>query len=66
VINEYASFFKAVEGEGNYGGSEGVQWVVFERAGVKRAFANVYKDSSYFLELHGYDGRAIWGGLTDR
>jgi hypothetical protein len=50
---------------GNYGGREGVQWITYERKGIKRAFFNPYRDSSYFRELHGYDEGAFWSGIND-
>jgi len=65
VLNEYSASFKPGKGDGNYGKSESVQWLLFERPGTKRAFCNMYKDSKYFVELMGYDGRAIWGGIRD-
>ena len=66
MLNEYSASFKPGKGDGDYGKSEGVQWLLFERPGIKRAFCNMYKDSKYFVELMGYDGRAIWGGHPRR
>jgi hypothetical protein len=65
VLDSTASSVRSRGGVGNYGGSEGVQWITYERKGIKRAFFNLYRDSSYFRELHGYDERAFWSGIND-
>jgi hypothetical protein len=38
---------------------------VYERKGIKRTFFNLYRNSSYFRELHGYDEGAFWSGIND-
>jgi hypothetical protein len=44
----------------NYGGSEGVQWLLYSRQRVRRAFLNAYRDSLYFREHQGIDESAYW------
>jgi hypothetical protein len=65
VLDSIASSVRSRGGVGNYGGSEGVQWIAYERKGIKRAFFNLYRDSTYFRELHGYDEGAFWSGIND-
>ena len=49
----------------SYGGSEGVQWLLYSRDGVRRALLNVYRDSLYFRQQQGYDEIAYWSGIQD-
>jgi hypothetical protein len=65
VHSSVASHIKEWAASQNYGGSEGVQWLLYSRDGVQRAFLNVYRDSLYFREQQGHDEAAYWSGIRD-
>jgi hypothetical protein len=49
VLDSVASSVRSRGGVGNYGGSEGVQWITYERRGIKRAFFNLYRDALFIF-----------------